>query len=95
MVGAFLILENMLFRKWMVNRKNTKQGYAMNANDSKMKLVLNMLTVDIKLSKNDIASTLNKSERTIQRIISSLTNKGLIERIGTNKDGYWKVVDID
>ena len=56
-------------------------------------IVFNMISSDRKLSKKDIALRLNKSERTIQRIIASLTNKGLIERNGSNKIGYWKVKD--
>ena len=52
--------------------------------------VLNMISSDKKLSKKEIASRLDKSEKTVQRIISSLTNKGLIERSGANKNGYWK-----
>ena len=56
-------------------------------------IVFNMISSDKKLSKKDIALRLNKSERTIQRIIASLTNKGLIERNGSNKIGYWKVKD--
>ena len=56
-------------------------------------IAFNMISSDKKLSKKDIALRLNKSERTIQRIIASLTNKGLIERNGSNKIGYWKVKD--
>lgn len=58
-------------------------------------IVFNMILSDKKLSKKDIALRLNKSERTIQRIIASLTNKGLIERNGSNKIGYWKVKDVN
>ena len=65
-----------------INKKLNKQE----------EIVLNSIANDKNLSKIDIALRLNKSERTIQRIISSLITKGLIERKGTNKNGYWCVV---
>lgn len=39
----------------------------------------------------ELSKISNKSVRTINRIISLLKSKGLIERIGSNKNGYWKV----
>lgn len=59
---------------------------------SQEEVLLNAIASNKNLSKKDMAQRLNKSERTIQRIISHLTEKGLIEREGTNKNGYWKVV---
>ena len=56
-------------------------------------IVFNAIASDKNLTKKDIAQRMDKSERTIQRIISSLTSKCLIERVGTNRDGFWKVVD--
>ena len=39
----------------------------------------------------ELSEVSNKSVRTINRIMSLLKAKGLIERIGSNKNGYWKV----
>ncbi len=39
-----------------------------------------------------LASIINKSERQTARIISSLKNKNIIERIGSRKTGYWRVI---
>jgi ATP-dependent DNA helicase RecG len=39
----------------------------------------------------DAAKELNKSVITIQRGIKKLVELGLIERIGSNKTGYWKI----
>ena len=55
-------------------------------------IVVNMIASKEKLSKKEIALKLNKSEKTVQRIISSLISKNLIERNGSNKIGYWKLV---
>ena len=32
------------------------------------------------------------SHRTVSRVFVSLVEKGYIERIGTNKKGYWKII---
>ncbi len=43
--------------------------------------------------KKEIAENVNKSEKTIQRAINSLIDKGLVVRVGSNKEGYWKIVN--
>ncbi len=45
------------------------------------------------LSKGKIAFALNKSEKTVQRIINSLTQKGYIVRVGSNKTGHWEITN--
>lgn len=35
---------------------------------------------------------LGVSRRTISRVFESLIQKGYIERVGTNKKGYWKII---
>lgn len=39
------------------------------------------LVIDLKISR-----------RTVSRVFASLVEKGYIERIGTNKKGYWKII---
>lgn len=39
-------------------------------------------------TKSEIAKRINKSEKTVQRVIASLIDKKLITRVGSNKDGY-------
>jgi ATP-dependent DNA helicase RecG len=56
-------------------------------------IVLNLIASNQKLSKKEIALRINKSDKTIQRIISSLQNKGLIEREGGNRRTYWKLIE--
>lgn len=47
-----------------------------------------------KLDSLVIASTiLNKKERQTRNIITELIDKGLIERVGSNKTGYWKIIE--
>lgn len=43
--------------------------------------------------KKEIDENVNKSEKTIQKAINLLIDKGLVVRIGSNKEGYWKIVN--
>lgn len=53
-------------------------------------LVFNLLKKNCKLTSKVLSENINKSERTVQRILKSLKDKKIIERIGDTK-GYWKV----
>lgn len=53
--------------------------------------VLGILRKDQRYSKPELAELIGKSPTTVQRIIKSLTERGLIRRIGSNKTGYWTV----
>ena len=55
-------------------------------------VVYNLIDNNERITKAEIAIRINKSERTVQRIISNLLTNNLIERIGSNKDGYWKTI---
>ena len=41
----------------------------------------------------ELAAGLGKSESTIERAIRELRKVGRIQRVGSRKDGYWKLVD--
>ena len=64
---------------------NDPTGGGLTDNESS---VLKLLGRDQRYSKSDLAKKTGKSTATIQRIISKLTDKGLIKRIGSNKTGY-------
>ena len=53
--------------------------------------VLSWLKKDGKLTQKKLAELIEKSDRTVKRITVSLEAKGLIERIGGKRFGYWKV----
>ena len=54
--------------------------------------VYNLIRYNERITKNEIAKRINKSEKTVQRVIASLIDKKLITRVGSNKDGYWKII---
>lgn len=68
--------------------RNVVTNVVLNDNE---KLILELLRNDNSLTASKISEMISQSSRNIQRIMDSLRNKGLIERIGSNKSGYWKV----
>ena len=53
--------------------------------------IFNLIYANEHITKEELAIRINKSEKTVQRIIAKLISNNMIERIGSNKDGYWKV----
>lgn len=45
-----------------------------------------------KVTQISIANQLKISEKTVKRNISKLKEKGIVERIGADKNGYWKII---
>lgn len=46
-----------------------------------------------KVNRSEIAKIIGKSEMTVQRAINKLISNNLIQRIGSNKTGYWKTTE--
>lgn len=53
--------------------------------------VFNLIKLNDRILKEEIAKRIRKSEKTVQRIIASLISKKLIIRVGSNKTGHWEV----
>lgn len=71
-------------------RVNVHEGKALNASDRRDKVV-SLLTKNPRLSFVEIAATLLVSPKTIYRDFLTLKKRGLITRVGSDKDGYWSV----
>ena len=68
----------------------TENGTETKALTSDENAVLEILMKDPYCTSEDIAKAIEKSLRTVKRVLSSLKSKKLIERIGSTKTGYWK-----
>ena len=53
-------------------------------------MVINILKANPNYSSEVISKMINRSSRSVQRILAKLKKKGIIERIGGTR-GYWKV----
>ena len=56
-------------------------------------IVLGYLRADRHISAARIAADLDMSPRQIERMLADLKAKGIIRRIGANRNGYWEIVD--
>ena len=54
--------------------------------------IIKLLRKNQNLTQKEIGNELNLSEITIKRNISKLKEKGLLKRIGADKNGYWKII---
>ena len=54
-------------------------------------VIFNLIQNNDGISKAEMATSIGKSEKTVQSVISSLTKKQAIAREGSNKSGKWIV----
>ena len=47
------------------------------------------------ITMKELATALKKDEKTILRNINKLKEKGIVERVGSDKTGYWKVNNLN
>ena len=55
--------------------------------------VLGYLRADRHTTASKIAADLDMSARQIERMLADMKAKGIIRRIGANRNGYWEIVD--
>jgi Fic family protein len=53
--------------------------------------VLELIANNNKITFEQIAVAIEKNRKTAQRTVAELKKKGIIERIGADKNGYWKI----
>jgi Fic family protein len=56
--------------------------------------VLGYLRADRHTTAAKIAADLDMSARQIERMLANMKAKGIIRRIGANRNGYWEIVDV-
>jgi ATP-dependent DNA helicase RecG len=61
-------------------------------NDPVNDTVFSLIKQDKNLTTTEISEQLKVSLSTVKRKIKDLKEKGIIERIGSDKVGYWKVI---
>ena len=55
--------------------------------------IINCLKENSEITVKEIADKLNKNESTIVRNIGKLKEQGIIVRVGSDKNGSWKVTE--
>ncbi len=62
-------------------------------NDTVNDIVLNLIRQNNKITAVKISELLNISLSTVKRKIKKLKEKSIIERVGSDKTGYWKIIE--
>ena len=76
-----------------MRHKNVGMNVGMNVGLNKTeKAVLSLLIESADWNAEELASEVGVTKRTIERAFASLQKKGKIERIGSKRDGSWKVI---
>ena len=57
-------------------------------------VALNVAT-NVALNSNNLAEKLGVSRKTIERDMTVLQEKGLVQRVGSNKTGHWELVNTE
>ena len=73
--------------------ENKKNGAENGAEEMTVreKEIIDLIKEDNQISRTSIAQKLDIGTTTVYRYIDSLKTKGIIERIGGDKGGYWKI----
>lgn len=81
-------------------KRSEKQSLSDKINDRKNdkinsldRAILKMLEENAYMTIPDLSEKVQKSEATVHRHLNALVDKRIIERIGSRKTGYWKVVE--
>lgn len=62
-------------------------------NVERQEKIIKYLRLNKQTSMNELAGLLNVTRRTIKRDIAELKEQNRIERVGSPRTGYWKVLD--
>ena len=88
-----VILKNMNYAK--LSTPNGDEIGVDNGVNSHADLILNIILVDPKITQKNISIKTGLSIRTVSREIRELRDTGIIQRIGSDRSGYWKIVKLD
>jgi ATP-dependent DNA helicase RecG len=86
--GGFLVT---VFASEIIKDANKLENVPENVPENRLATILNLIDANNKISMEEMAKKLNVNQKTIKRDISKLKAKGLLERIGADKGGYWKI----
>ena len=67
------------------------QNITENCTDNEIKL-LGLLKINPNITQVELSNKLNVSRRTISTLLSHLKEREKIERVGSDRKGYWKIL---
>lgn len=94
--GNFIKVVIPFDKSGFTTEKNYGVNYGVNSGvklSETQNAILNLFKNDSRQTIEQISVALGKSKSTIEKAIRGLKEKGLIERVGSDKTGYWKVIE--
>lgn len=88
----YFIAKNMRKKAKLLLIMSVKMSVEMSGVNSTQTKILKLIKKNKNITQKELATLLKTTIRTIERNISTLKNKELIQRIGTDKKGYWKLL---
>ena len=89
---AFYISNNTIIVTIPINKNLLEQNTNIDIFNETDKKIFNEIKKNPNSTKSVIAHNCNLSESSVEKIIRKLKNNHIIERIGSNKTGYWKII---
>lgn len=74
------------------NNSNVSDIKGLNELTERQRKIIELIKENNSITQTQIADTLNVSRRTISTDIEYLKNNNIISRVGSTKDGFWKIV---
>lgn len=71
--------------------ENYTDNFTENCTDNEIKL-LELLKINPNITQVELSNKLNVSRRTISTLLANLKEKKKIERVGSDRKGYWKIL---
>ena len=78
-------------KSWYFGKDNGKNLLNEELSENEKRILLELIN-NPSVPYDQLVSDLKISRRTVSRVFVSLVEKGYIERIWTNKKGYWKII---
>ena len=71
--------------------ENCTDNFTENCTDNEIRL-LELLKIKPNTTQLELSNKLNVSRRTISTLLANLKDKKRIERVGSDRKGYWKIL---
>ncbi len=72
--------------------ENCTDNFTENCTDNELKL-LELLKINPNTTQLELSNKLDVSRRTISTLLANLKQKGKIERVGSDRKGFWKFLN--
>ena len=80
------------YLKWICGFANAKKNVGVNVAKNAKKL-LELIAKNSNISAVTASEKLNISKRQVERLFAELKANNLVKRVGSDKTGYWEIVD--